>query len=281
MRSLLREPFHTPRLNIARTRSALMAVLIALIGVVMASPAPAQALIPGSSQVQDAFLNATGQPGPHRIEGHYFTSPVPPAEQNRIRPQALIGPSTPVFIGQNVCTIAISGIDAQGNKIAITAGHCGNPGDPVLSLDAGEAGKIGTYVRAGYPDYGVIKLRNDVRLSRTYGRVSIAQLGGAIPGTWQPACKTGISTGTSCGPVLAISGPYILAHICGSFGDSGGPLYAGNRLIGIVNGGIANLPSCTTPLQGPFHSPTAGAAWTVIQADLNSQPGPGAGFRLP
>ena len=243
--------------------------------------AEAQSSVPSPAQAADIFLTLMGEPGPHRVPGHYFTSPVPPKAQNDIRPTALVGPSTPILVGDSLCTIAVSGFDAHGNKVAITAGHCANPGTPVTSGDAPEAGRIGTYVRTGSPDYGVIKLNNNVRLTNTYGRASIGQLGGAVPATLQQICKTGISTGTSCGPVIGVDGPYLLAHLCGSHGDSGGPIYAGNRLVAIVNGGLGNLPSCTTPLQGPVHAPVAGALWTVIQRSLDANGGVGAGFRLP
>lgn len=269
--------------SLGRRCLAAVGMAVTLVAGSLAAPATATAAPAMSSpqQALDQFLTVTGEPGPHRVSGHYFTSPVPPKSQERIRPTALVGPSTPIAVGDSVCTVAVSGVDNQGNKIAITAGHCGKQGMKVRSLDAGEAGVIGTYVRSGYPDYGVIKLNPNVRLTNSYGRVTVNQLGGPVPGNFGQACKTGISTGTTCGPVLGVDGPFILAHICGSYGDSGGPLFVGNRLVGILNGGIGNLPSCTTPLQGPLHAPIAGAAWHVIQADLNAAGGAGAGLRLP
>lgn len=240
--------------------------------------APEASAAPAGSA--DAFLKATGQPGPHRIPGHYFTSPGIPQAQRAAAPNVLAGPSMPIYVGNNICTLAVVGYDKAGNKVGITAGHCGKPGAPVTSMDSERAGQIGTVVRNGYPDYAVIKFNNKVRLTRSYNNVHLNALGGPTPGSLQQMCKTGVATGTSCGPMLAISGPFLVSHLCGSVGDSGAPIYVGNRLIGIINGGVANLPSCTTPLQGPFHAPTAGAAWIVIAADLNAAGGVGAGFRL-
>ena len=270
------------RLSVGRRFLAALSMVVTVFAGMLAAPAAqAQSSFPTSpAQAWDRFLTATGEPGPHRVAGHYFTSPVPPKAQERIRPTALVGPSTPILVSGNACTIAVAGYDNAGNKVAITAGHCGVPGAAVVSADAGEAGQIGTFVRSGYPDYGVIKLNSNVQLTNTYGAVSIGQLGGPLPGNFGQACKTGISTGTTCGPVLGVSGPYIMAHVCGSHGDSGGPFYRNGRLLGIVNGGIGNLPSCTTPLQGPLHAPTAAAAWSVIKADLDANGGVGAGFRL-
>lgn len=229
----------------------------------------------------DSALTATGQPGPHRVPGHYFTSPTAPAEQQRIKPRALLGPSTPIMVGDSICTLSVTGIDAAGNKVGITAAHCGVPGSPVRSLDAPEAGVIGKVVKFGNLDYSVIRLRPDVQLTRNYGRVALNRIGGPAPAVPNTACKTGVATGTKCGPVLGHLGQTFVSHICASLGDSGAPVYAGGRLVGILNGGFQPLPSCTTPLQGPLHSPAVSTSWDAIAADMNALGGSGAGFRLP
>lgn len=229
----------------------------------------------------DDLLNATGEPGPHRVPGHYFTSPQPLQAQLDIAPTALVGPSTPVIVGESVCTLAVTGVDRDGHKVGITAGHCGKAGDPVTSFDLPSTGQIGTFVRAGEPDYGVIEFNDDVQLTRTYNNVTIDQLGGAQPGPFQQLCKTGVTTGTKCGPFLGVSEPFLISHICGSIGDSGGPLYQDRRLVGIVNGGVGQLPSCHTPLQGPIHAPVAGMSWNAIAAGMDKVGGIGAGFALP
>lgn len=229
----------------------------------------------------DAVMKATGQLGPHRIPGHYFTSPTPPRVQQKARPKAVMGPSTPIILGNSVCTVTVAGFDRAGSKIAITAGHCGKPGTPVKSMDAGEAGVIGHVVKQGSLDYAVIKLRNDVQLTRAYGRAAINRIGGPIPAPGQNVCKTGISTGTKCGPVIMPMGQEFTSHFCGSHGDSGAPVYRKGRLVGMLNGGFRALPSCTTPLQGPLHSPAISTSWNAVKAGLNASGGVGAGFRLP
>lgn len=269
------------RSSVARRTVALATAFAAVAGLSFGTPTPSASAVPGSSQAVDGFLKATGQPGPHRVDGHYFTSPGVPAAQRAIAPKTLVGPSTPILVGDSVCTLAVAGTDKHGNKVGITAAHCGGPGAPVVSLDNSKAGRIGTVVRSGYADVSVIKFNRDVQLTRNYGRVAINRLGGYVPATGERICKTGISTGTSCGPMVAINGPMLVSHLCGSYGDSGAPVYSRGRLVGIVNGGMFNLPSCRTPLQGPLHAPTAGTAWQVIKADLDSNGGVGAGFRLP
>lgn len=267
--------------SVAKRSAALATACAAIAGLSFGVAAPSASAATGSSQAADQFLKLTGQPGPHRVKGHYFTSPGVPAAQKAIAPRTLVGPSTPIAVGDSVCTLAVAGVDSHGNKVGITAGHCGNPGAPVMSLDNPKGGKIGTVVRKGVSDVGIIKFNSNVQLTRNYGRVAINQLGGPLPVTGQQICKTGITTGTSCGPMIAMDGPMLVAHFCGSHGDSGAPIYSRGRLVGIVNGGLYNLPSCRTPLQGPFHAPAAGAAWPVIKANLEANGGVGAGFRLP
>ena len=140
---------------------------------------------------------------------------------------------------------------------------------------------IGKVVKFGNLDYSVIRLRPDVQLTRNYGRVALNRIGGPVPGVPNAACKTGVATGTKCGPVLGQLGQTFVSHICASHGDSGAPVYAGGRLVGILNGGFQPLPSCTTPLQGPLHSPAVSTTWDAIAADMNALGGSGAGFRLP
>ena len=267
--------------GVAKRTAALATAFAAMAGFSFGEVAPSASAATGSSQMADQFLKATGQPGPHRVDGHYFTSPGVPAAQKAIAPQTLVGPSTPILVGDSVCTLAVAGFDSHGNKVGVTAAHCGAPGTPVASLDNIKGGQIGTVVRNAFADVSVIKFNPDVQLTRNYGRVAIDRLGGPVPTTGQQICKTGISTGTSCGPMVAVNGPMLVTHLCGSYGDSGAPIYSRGRLVGIVNGGMFKLPSCRTPLQGPLHAPTAGAAWQVIKSDLDSNGGVGAGFRLP
>lgn len=225
----------------------------------------------------DAFLTITGQPGPHRVSGAYFTSPGVPPEAIAARPTILVGPSTPLLIGDSLCTTMVAGRDAKGNSVAITAGHCGKAGDKVTSADDPKGTTIGTFVGAGAKDNGVILLNGNTKLSNHYNNATITSLGGSAT----QVCKTGITTGTSCGPTIFQVGDELTAQICAAPGDSGAPVYAGGRLIGLVSGGLSSLPSCITPLQGPLHSPVFISTWDGISADLNAAGGVGAGFRLP
>lgn len=276
-----------------RFAAVVVALSAMLIGGISAPAASAAPSLPGVPEVSpegvdhavntavDTALNETGEPGPHRVPGHYFTSPGVPPEAEDVQPSVLVGPSTPLIVGPSVCTASVAGYDAAGNAVAITAGHCGNPGDEVKSADDPEETVIGTYERTGAVDNGIILLNDNAQVSNSYNDVTLSGLGGVAPGNFGEVCKTGITTGTSCGPVFAESGSQFATQVCASHGDSGAPVYAGNRLVGVLNGGLAALPSCQHPLQGPVHSPVMTTYWGTVANEMDANGGVGAGFHLP
>lgn len=257
-----------------------------LIGGLMAPAAsaaptlPALPSVPSVGEVVDDVLTATGEPAPHRVQGQYFTSPGVPAAAQDARPAVLVGPSTPLIVGPSLCTATVAGHDAAGNAVAVTAGHCGTPGDEVRSADDPEGTVVGTFQRNGAMDNGVILLNDNAQVTSSYNAASISALGGGQPAAGAQVCKTGIATGTSCGPQFATSDTGFVMHVCASHGDSGAPVYAGGRLVGLLSGGFAGLPSCTTPLQGPMHSPVVASSWDAVAAEMDAAGGLGAGLRL-
>ncbi|WP_420099637.1 S1 family peptidase [Corynebacterium sp.] len=260
-------------------RLAVVAVATVATALAGAAVAPAAQALPTVDRVVDDVLTATGEPGPHRLEGQYFTSPGVPAAAVDARPSILVGPSTPLIVGPSVCTTTAAGYDGAGNAVAVTAGHCGTAGDEVRSADDPEGAVIGTFQRNGAVDNGVILLNDRAQVTSSYNTV-LGSAGGPLPAAGAQVCKTGIATGTSCGPALATSGSGFGVHLCASHGDSGAPVYAGGRLVGLLSGGFAGLPSCRTPLQGPVHSPVLAVTWDAVAAEMNAAGGVGAGFRL-
>ena len=70
-------------------------------------------------------------------------------EQAAARGNALYGPGTPIYVGNNpgqevMCTTTAAGYNDRGEKVALTAGHCGNVGDAVRSADSWQLGRTGT-----------------------------------------------------------------------------------------------------------------------------------------
>lgn len=220
-----------------------------------------------------------------RVPGSLHDAPRTPAEaqQAAARGNALYGPGTPVYIGagkdQLICTIAVAGYDNTGRKIAITAGHCAKMGDPVTNADApllGQTGRV-THVDRNL-DYAVITLAPNTEVTRTYDGVTINNLGSAPLAPGATVCKKGVASGVTCGITWYDYQAMNVNQVCAMQGDSGGPLFVGDRLVGLVNGGMFPPPfalACHSPLQGPVHAPTGSARADAV---LPQVPG---GFRLP
>ncbi|WP_297851487.1 S1 family peptidase [uncultured Corynebacterium sp.] len=222
----------------------------------------------------------------HRVPGSWFDAQRanPGAKQAAARGRALYGAGAPIYVGMyGMCTVSAVGTDGAGRKVALTAGHCGNIGDPIVASDSFAAGPTGRIVRKnGALDYAVIELGPRADLTASYNGTTIRSTGGAVR-TGDQLCKNGYASGKTCGMVWVAAGPRHQSQVCAMAGDSGAPLYAGTRLVGLINGSsipqAANL-SCSTPLQGPIHAPTVSTSIDAIIRDLNSAPGVGNGFRL-
>lgn len=222
----------------------------------------------------------------HRVPTSFHDAPRTPAEatQAQARGNALYGPGTPIYVGHApndmICTVAVAGYNDAGEKIALTAGHCaGNVGDPVVNADARALGQTGRVIAVDRNlDYAVIQLHPNTEVSRSYDGLTINHLGAAPVPAGQTVCKKGVASGVTCGMTWQDAGVMNINQVCAMQGDSGGPLYTGDRLVGIINGGMFPQPfalACHTPLQGPLHAPTGSAR---ADAFLPTVPG---GFRLP
>lgn len=222
----------------------------------------------------------------HRVPGSWFDAPRIPEASMVVQNQdaSLYGPGTPIYLGDNMmCTLGVVGTDAQGRKVGLTAGHCGQPGDQVWSADSWQVGPTGTVVSTNHVhDYSVVELGSNAELSRTYNGVTVNSVGGpVVPG--QVLCKQGVATGHTCGHVWAAGEEVHITQVCAMVGDSGAPLLAGDRMVGMISGGV--LPdhrlSCQSPLQGQLFMPTASRTMDAVLEDVDTRGGVGAGFRLP
>ncbi|WP_342319244.1 S1 family peptidase [Corynebacterium mayonis] len=224
----------------------------------------------------------------HRVPGSFHDAPRIPHEAEQAQNEdnvSLYGPGTPIYVGQNMCTVAVAGYDDAGRKIALTSGHCGEPGTNVFSADSPGVGASGTVVSSNSDlDYSVIELGSNAEVSRTYNGTTINALGGKPRRPGQVVCKTGVASGYTCGATFHDWEHENISQVCAMPGDSGAPLMAGDRLVGMVAGGIAppelNLP-CYSPLQGAVHAPTRSLRMDSVITALELTEGPGRGFSLP
>ncbi|WP_080796085.1 S1 family peptidase [Corynebacterium pacaense] len=257
------------------------------------TPAPAPVVEIGAAQplpnyevrtdLESQIMAATPGEVVHRVQGSWFNAPAVPAESIEAESQgtSLYGPGTPIYLGEHsMCTLAVTGTDAEGRKIGITAGHCGKVGDSVRSADSYWVGDSGTVVATGTgSDYSVIELGSNAAITNSYNGVTVDEIGGTVVGG-QQLCKTGVATGRTCGPVWTADQRSTMSQLCANRGDSGAPVLAGTRLVGVMSGGmIPNYDlACRTPLQGPLFMPSLSVNMDQILRDMDGSEGPGSGF---
>ncbi|MEY9989479.1 streptogrisin B [Streptomyces sp. V4I8] len=136
----------------------------------------------------------------------------------------------------------------------VTAGHCTDT-MPTWYTSSAMTTTIGTTTGTSFPgnDFGVVQYSNPaVPHPGTIGTVDVTGTATAYVG--QSVCRRGATTGVRCGVVTALNvtvnygsgatvSGLIQTNICAEPGDSGGPLYAGDKVIGILSGGSG---SCAT-----------------------------------
>ncbi|SHE58801.1 S1 family peptidase [Streptoalloteichus hindustanus] len=158
------------------------------------------------------------------------------------------------------CTAGFALEAADGSPGVLTSGHCGRPGEQVFSRGrrVGEFARVVSddLDRGGQgDDYAVVHLvrgeggsKPDV-VDHRGGAVPVEGVVDPVPGA--PVCKSGRTTGWTCGRVLAVrarvrSQPVggvgsvleVFAHdACTEAGDSGGPVMSGPWAVGITHGG--------------------------------------------
>ncbi|GAA4746072.1 S1 family peptidase [Gordonia alkaliphila] len=154
----------------------------------------------------------------------------------------------------SACTVTAVGHPTSGaNKgrlIALTAGHCGKPGQQILSERAQNRGVIGTITRS-YSDIDVAVIELDaakVRPVRTVGGVTIKRISTRPVSFPTIVCKEGRTTGNTCGVTWFSDRTAHFSQMCVIEGDSGSPVVVGDTLVGMVN--AYYFVSCIGPETG-------------------------------
>jgi streptogrisin D len=164
-----------------------------------------------------------------------------------------------ILTGGSRCSAGfITRVPASGNQYVVTAGHCTNIGT-TWTTSGGQT--IGTTAASRFPgdDFGAIRIANPAALQPQGGVLN----GGAfqdITGSTRVAvnatvCKTGSTTGTTCGRVIqyntTVNYPQgtvfglTTTNVCTQPGDSGGSLFAGTQAQGVTSGGTVGSCSQT------------------------------------
>lgn len=242
------------------------------------------------------------------------SSPTPDYWQNTPRtPSGAVAAGDPYVGNQGRrlghCSLGFHAVDQAGNPVNITAGHC--------DLDASAAGtaqatkvyewipgedfgeQLGVFQKSvfGGLDYAIIRAADSARdrfsgnQVREPGADAVRLDGHATPVVGAPACKSGATTGYTCGVVLEVDvsndvggagqSPVEIkglfrTDICALPGDSGGPVITGTQALGISSNVTSEtLTEC--PIRNPITAGSFAAPVRLsaqpIQAVLEANPG--------
>ena len=179
-----------------------------------------------------------------------------------VQTQAFYGGQAILHSGSR-CSAGFITRSGSGRNYVLTAGHCTNLGG-TWTTSSGQT--IGPVAASSFPgnDFGAIRISNPAALDPRGGVLD----GGAfrdITGASRvpvnsPACKTGSTTGTTCGIVQAYNVTVRYAegtvygltrtNICTQPGDSGGAMFAGSQAQGVTSGG--SIGGCGNGFQSFF-----------------------------
>ncbi|MDH6492230.1 S1 family peptidase [Streptomyces sp. SAI-127] len=156
----------------------------------------------------------------------------------------------------------------------VTAGHC-TDGMPTWYTSSAMTTMVGPTTGTSFPgdDFGVVRYSNPaVPHPGTIGTVDVTGTATAYVG--QSVCRRGATTGVHCGRVTALNASVnygdgtvvtglIQTNICAEPGDSGGPLHAGDKVLGILSGGSGNCASGGTTYYQPIQEVLAAYGLSV------------------
>lgn len=164
------------------------------------------------------------------------------------------------------CSLGFNATGPTGEVVNVTAGHCnpagnGSTGSPATFLGGPEAGlKFGTFAKTRLVDidYAVVVIDapyEDRFTSPAVRGGTMAITGTTDPVVGMPVCKSGVTTGYSCGLVTSanlnveigtrrlVNG--FTASICALQGDSGGTIVSGTKAVGISSASdVGDYTSC-------------------------------------
>jgi streptogrisin D len=166
-----------------------------------------------------------------------------------VQTQAFYGGQA-IYRGGSRCSAGFNTRSGSGRNYVLTAGHCTDLGG-TWTTSGGQT--IGPVAASSFPtnDYGAIRISSPAALDPRGGVLHYGAFrditGAGRVAVGSSACKTGSTTGTTCGTVQAYNVTVNYAegtvfgltrtNICTQPGDSGGAMYAGSRAQGITSGG--------------------------------------------
>jgi streptogrisin C len=155
----------------------------------------------------------------------------------------------PYFVALDGGTARCSiGFSVEGGFV--TAGHCGTPGTKTSGFNNAAQGTVKASVFPGNADMGFVEVNGDWTPRPVVNDFQGNELpvGGSTESPVGAAiCRSGSTTGTHCGTVLAKNQTVVYPEgavtgltrtdVCAEGGDSGGPWLSGDQAQGVTSGG--------------------------------------------
>jgi len=219
-----------------------------------------------------------------------------------------------------VCSFGFAAADGAGAPLVLSAGHCDpSPATTGTSnaaavyapdrTDIRNSPRVGDFAESGIGsdggglDYSVIRLTPEAAAGglgqpavRGAGGSALTITGTAVPVVGAPVCKSGQTSGYTCGTVQdadfttdlhgndgatwSVHG--FIDNACTLAGDSGGAIITGTRALGITSGSsVADAADCTQAAADPSGMLSFGIPVRDILARVNGSSCPaGAGVGL-
>jgi streptogrisin D len=168
-----------------------------------------------------------------------------------------------IYGGQYRCSLGFN-VRSGSTYYFLTAGHCGNIASTWYS-DSGHTSALGNTAGSSFPgnDYAIVRYTTSGTPSGTVGSQDITSAG--TPTVGQTVTRRGSTTGIHSGTVQQLNATVNYAEgtvtglirttVCAEGGDSGGPLYAGTKALGLTSGGSGNCSSGGTTYFQPVTEP--------------------------
>ncbi|RJO76568.1 hypothetical protein D5S18_09765 [Nocardia panacis] len=185
------------------------------------------------------------------------------------------------------CTLTAIGFDKTNTLVGLTAGHCGEVGMRVAAEYSPKSGTLGVVAaKSAENDWAVVRF-DPARVTPTRQVAqSVINGVGEPPKVGDTVCKNGRTTGFTCGVAWETKRAWFRSQVCANHGDSGAPVLAGDRLVGmVVAGSDFKAGPVTVPLPlckgggDLLHQPELSTTMALVLGDIDRAGGPGSGFK--
>ncbi|MFD4183910.1 serine protease [Rhodococcus sp. NPDC058514] len=155
------------------------------------------------------------------------------------------------MVGQfQTCTLTTIGHDDNRRLVGLTSGHCGDVGDDIQLAEHPTTSEVVGKVVSENPglDFAVIEFDSSLAAPKPNSRLDT----GPDPSAGEEVCKRSRAGKLDCGTVLGLleQTPITLNRTCSMPGDSGAPVFADGRLVGMnagTHGEPGRAPSRDSP----------------------------------